>query len=412
MESKNGLKNFIYIFLISIYAVVYLLFIATKAPNYASLISMFVIIILAASAFLVYKFPKNEKTPIKNKLIWMSFIGIIVYFTIIYSVGLVAGYNRTIYSSNILKILLHILIPFISVVGIELFRYMYVRSNYTSKISLVLGTIFITLLDCVLAYYLVDKTAYGYFIFGTTVILPIIFKNIFLSYFSLKSGYESCLIFALPLALYGYIVPVVPTLGDYLTSIINVTFPSIMIIYASRLITDDLIDQEIKRLSQSIEMADKEEMEYKKRNKKFNIFKIFLIDLPIYEFIIVLVVLVSGLFVFHMLGVDTSAISDVAQRGDAVIIYKAYEQNDYNVNDVVIYKENNKYIIDRISRKQEEGNNKAALYVKTEIDQDKNINYKNISDNIIGVYVGVKIPKIAYPTIWFRDYLNGGKNEK
>ncbi|MBR6073544.1 MAG: hypothetical protein IKP76_04415 [Bacilli bacterium] len=412
MESKNGLKNFGYLIIICLYAVLYLFYLAPKIPNYCSLINMGFIILLTITGFFLYKFEKNDMTKVKRKIIIEVFVGMIVYFAMIYSLGLVTGYVKNIYTTRFLGIISNILIPLVSAVGIELFRYMYMRSNKMSKFSIFLGTLFLSIIDCLLLYYIVDATKYGYFIFGTTVILPVIFKNILLSYLTIKEGWEACLIYSVPMTIYGFIVPVIPNLGDYLISIINVTFPSMLIIYASRLITDDLIDQEIKRLSSSVELSDKEEVEYRKRSKKFNIFKIFLIDIPLIELIAVVVILVSGLFVYHAIGVDTSAVAEVAQRGDAVIIFKGYKQSDYNVNDIVIYKANNKYIIDRISRKQDEGNDKASLYVKKEIDQDRNIEYRNISEEIVGVYTGFKLPKIAYPTIWIRDYLSGGSNEQ
>lgn len=412
MESKNGLKNFGYLIVVSLYAVLYLFFLAPKIPNYCSLINMIFILLMVISGFFLYKFEKNDMTKVKKRIIVEVFVGMIVYFGMIYSLGIFTGYVRNIYTQRIFGILLNIIIPLVCAVGIELFRYMYMRSNKMSKFSIFLGTFFLSIIECILLYYIIDNTKYGYFIFGTTIILPAIFKNILLSYLTIKEGWESCLIFAVPMAIYGFIVPVIPNLGDYLISIINVTFPSMLIIYASRLITDDLIDQEIKRLSSSVEMADKEEVEYRKRSKKFNIFKIFLIDLPLIELIAIVVILVSGLFVYHIIGVDTSAVSDVAQRGDAVVIYKGFKQSEYNVNDIVVYKSNNKYIIDRISRKQDEGNNKASLYVKKEIDQDRNIEYKNISGEIVGIYNGFKIPKIAYPTIWIKEYLTGGNNNE
>ena len=412
MESKNGLKNFGYLIIICLYAALYLLYLAPKMPNYCSLISMIFIIVMTIAAIPLYGFEKNDMTKVKKRIIVEVFVGMIVYFAMIYSLGIVTGYVKNVYTNRIFGILTNIIIPLVCTVGIEVFRYSYMRSNKMSKMYIFLGTFFITILDIILCYYIVDQTKYGYFIFGTTVILPVIFKNILLTYLTIKEGWESCLIYAIPMTIYGYIVPVIPNLGDYLISVINVTFPSLLIIYASRLITDDLIDQEIKRLSTSIEREDKEEIEYRRRSKKFNIFKIFLIDLPIIEILAILVILVSGLFVYHAIGVDTSEVQDVAARGDAVIIYKGYKQSDYNVNDIVIYKSNNKYIIDRISRKQDEGNGKAALYVKVEIDQDKNIEYRKISDEIVGKYAGIKVPKIAYPTIWIRESLNGGKNEQ
>ena len=410
MENKNGFKNFSYFLVILAYAVVYIMYLAPTIPGYCLYVNAGVVVLLILPAFLLYKFEKNEMTKVKKKLIIEVFVGIIVYFTMIFSLGIITGFAQNIYSTRIVGILLNISIPLVCTVGMELFRYMYMRSNKYSKFSIFLGTLMLSIMDIIILYYIIDQTKYGYFTFGTTIVLPMIFKNILLSYLTIKEGWESCLIYAVPMSIYVYIIPVVPNLGNYLISVINVTFPAMLIIYSSRLITDDLIDQEIKRLSASVERSDKEELEYKRRSKRFNIFKIFLVDLPVMELLAVLVILVSGLFVYHAIGVDTSAVSDVAQRGDAVVIYKGFKEEDYNVNDIVVYKSNNKYIIDRISRKQSEGNGNASLYVKVEIDQDRNIEYREISDDILGIYAGFRVPKIAYPTIWIKEYLHGESN--
>ena len=71
------------------------------------------------------------------------------------------------------------------------------------------------------------------FVLVTTVILPIMVKNMLLGYLTYEVGYKPCLIYRLLLEIYVYLVPYLPNFGDYLTSMFGVCLPLVVYIYSS-----------------------------------------------------------------------------------------------------------------------------------------------------------------------------------
>ena len=52
------------------------------------------------------------------------------------------------------------------------------------------------------------------------------------------------------------------------------------------------------------------------------------------------------------------------------------------------------------------------LYITTEKNEGKEDTYRLLSDDeILGKYNNFKVSKVAYPTIWFREFIKGDVNE-
>nr|MCR4581646.1 hypothetical protein [Bacilli bacterium] len=223
---------------------------------------------------------------------------------------------------------------------------------------------------------------------------------------TIKGGYQSCLVYVIPLGIFKYLVPVLPALGDYLNCIINITLPALIYVYASRLVTDDLLKKEVRRLIDSNDPKLNELVLNKKFKRKVNLFKIFAIDIPLMIIFGIFVTLISGIYMYHLIGVDTSAITPTISRGDAIMIYKGTDNKEYKVNDIVVYKSGDKLIVDRIAKVSANENGNNSLYVKSAIEDDE-IKYSEITNEIIGKYNNFRVPKVAYPTIWFKDKVRG-----
>ena len=406
MKNEKRLNNFILLYVIIAYAIVYFAAIVRFLPNYAALINLGVIVTITVAGYFIYKFEKNELEGIKKRILYEMFIAIFVYFSLIYLLGIVTGFYQNPYSMRLAKLFTNSIVPLITVVCLELFRYMYMSKNKTNKGYMVFGTFVITVFDIIISFYLFDLTLFNFFTFITVTVLPIIFKNVVLTYITTKGGYQSCLVYVVPLGIFKYLVPVLPALGDYLNCIINITLPSLIYLYASRLVTDDLLNKEVRRLAAVNDPKLKELILNKKLKKKVNLFKVFAIDIPLMIIFGIFVTLISGIYMYHLIGVDTSAVTPTISRGDAIIIYKNLKNTDYKVNDIVVYKADDKLIVDRIAKisANEDGSN--SLYVKSEIEEDE-IKYKEISKSIIGRYNNFRVPKVAYPTIWFKDKVKG-----
>ncbi len=392
MSEKKKKYNFIILLSIFIYVLLYFTLIIKYIPNYSSFINCFFIFGITYISYLIYGFQKYSLNKIRKKILCEVFIAIFIYFTIYYILGLFTGYLANSYSLNILSIIKNSILPLISIGSLEIFRYIFISSNRDLKKYIPLITIAVILLDVVLNFYFFDFTLARLFIFISVTILPIIFKNIVLSYLSYQVGYEPCLVYVIPLCIYQYCVPVVPNLGNYLTCIINISLPSMIFIYAARMIAEYL-DEENK--------------------KGLNILKVFLLDIPLVFFFTILVGLISGHFVYHLIGVDASSMQPRIKRGDAVMLNKSYAYDDYEKGDIIAYISGDKIIIDTISKKDTDPNGYVRLYITTEINEDKEDTYHLLTqEEIIGKYNNFKISKIAYPTIWFKEFIRGDINEK
>lgn len=391
MSEKKKIYNFIILLSIFIYGLLYFTLIIKYIPDCANIINCTFIIGLAYISYVIYGFQKYSLNKIRKKIICEVFIAIVLYFTIYYMLGLFTGYLANSYSLNILSIIKNSILPLLSITALEIFRYIFISSNRDLKKYIPIVTIAIIIFDIILNFYFFDLTLAKLFVFISVTILPIIFKNIVLSYLSYQVGYEPCLVYVIPLCIYQYCVPVVPNLGNYLTCIINISLPSMIFIYAARMIAQYL-DEE--------------------NNNGLNIIKVFLLDIPLLLFFTILIGLISGHFVYHLIGVDASSMQPRINRGDAVMLNKSYAYEDYEQGDVIAYISDNKIIIGEISKKDTDLNGYVRLYITTEINEDKEDTYHLLTqEEIIGKYNNFKISKIAYPTIWFKEFIRGDINE-
>ena len=390
MSKSRKRNNIIIIGLILVYVLAYALFIFKDFIKYIKIINCVFISLVAVASYFMYGFQQCSINKIRKKIIIEVAVAVLLYFIIIYTLGIFTGYLKNIYSLRFISIIKNGLPPLISVIAIELFRYIFVSSNRDSKKTIVLATIVITLFDMAMNYYKIDHTLVALFIYFTVKALPIIFKNIVLSYLTYQVGYHSCLIYVIPLCIYKYTVPAFPNLGNYLTCVINITLPSLIYIYSARMISDNLNGKE----------------------NYLRIIKVILFDIPLILFFTISIGLISGYFRYHLIGVDTSAISPKINRGDAVMIFKDLKYDEYNENDIIAYKQDDKIIINRISKKEEDENGYIKLYITTEINEGEDDTYQVLSEEqIIGRYNNFKIAKIAFPTIWFKEHIKGDVNE-
>ena len=393
MSNRRRISNGVILSILFLYVLGYFLFIYKSADNYTSLVNGVFISFILFISYILYGFQKCEINDIRSKIIKIVFFGILLYFTVIYLLGLFTGYGRNVFSSEIVSVIKNSLVPLITVIILELFRYIFISSNKDSKILIYLFSFLIILLDIEINYVSIDGKLLDIFVYLTVSVLPIIFKNILLSYLSYQVGYHSNILYVVPLCLYTYVIPYKPNLGNYLTCVSGITLPSLLYIYSSRTISDKLND--------------------KKKNSVLRIIKVVLFDIPLIVFFTIVIGLISGYFKYHLIGVNTSAIKPIVKRGDAVLINKGIDYFDYEVGDIIAYKSGKKIIIDKITKKKKDKNGYDKIYVTKEINKGTNDSYKIIKeDYLLGKYVDFKISKIAYPTIWFKELIGGDINEE
>ncbi len=390
MSEERKKNNTIIFSLIIAYILIYFLIIFSFIPNLAPLINGGFIIVLTIVSYFMYGFQHCGLNKIRKKIIIEVIIGLIIYFSLIYLLGQITGYMKNAYSLKFISIIRNSILPLISIVSFEFFRYIFISANKDSKELIIYFTIALILFDIVLNFYGVTPTLVAVYVYLSVKVLPLIFKNLVLSYITYQTGYHSCIIYVIPLCLYKFIMPYIPNIGNYLYAILDITLPSLIYIYASKMIANNLNE----------------------KRTTWEIIKIFIINIPLTVIFIIFIGLISGIFKYHLIGINTSKIESKIKRGDAVIVNKKYKYENYKEGDIIVYKKENKLIIDEITKKDKDEEGNTILYITIEYNEDEEDTYKEINKEIlVGKYNGFRISKIAYPTIWFSEFIKGDVHE-
>lgn len=378
--NKKNINNIILISLLFIYVLFYRLVLFNKYLSYSESISASVILFITFIAIVRLGFKKNKTTILKRNVTNLSITIIILFFAISYGIGCVVGFLKNSYSLTFSAILNNILSPIIIIVCTELFRYTVINSNKNKKSLIVIYTILITLFELAISVRTINfLDITGLFKITTATILPIISKNIVLSYLNYHVGYVPGLVYRLIMDLYVYIMPIVPDLGDYINSMVGIVLPFIIYIYSSRMIA-----------------------EYNKEEKEFTQDKFRLTDIPALLFIIILVILISGYFPYSIMGIGSGSMTPVIRKGDAVIIHKVEKESELKVGDVIAFYNKGKTIVHRLVEIVDENGTKFYC-TKGDANQSRD-NIKLQFKDIKGV-VKLKIPFIAYPSIYWTEFI-------
>lgn len=377
---KEKFKSVILSLILIIYIIIYQTLILNNLLKYSESLSASLILIVMFLSILLFGFRKDNANRLKKLVLYKTIIMVIAYFLITYLCGLVIGFNKNVYSTSPLLLINNIFMPIVIVIGTEIYRY--VVCSTRSKSEIVITTIALTIFEIFISmrfrYLLAVTSAFKY---TTIIIIPIIIKNIFLTYLTKHGGLRSTIVYRLLIDTYILFVPLVPAFSDYLNSMIKICLPILSFIYIS--ITVDSYNEAIV-----------------KNNKKsrVSIVNIFLISV-----LIIFIYLVSGIFTYTILGVASNSMLPTISKGDAVIIRKLEGYRELKVGDVIAYNNsiNGKIIIHRIVEIKKD-DNKEKIYV-TKGDANKSVDtYKVTYKKIKGV-VRLKIKYIAIPSIYLKE---------
>ncbi len=382
--SKRNVKNCFLILTIFVYAIIYRLFIFTHALKYSESITAAVIILLTFFAIKLLGFQKNKKTKIKQYITNVTITIIVLFFVLSYGLGLVVGFLKNAYSLTFPSIIDNIFSPIVIIIGSEIFRYVIVSSNKDKKYVVVLATIAITIFELAFSVKALNNTDYvGLFKVFTSTVLPIISKNIVLSFLAYQVGYIPGLVYRLVMDIYVFVMPIVPDLGDYLSSMIGIGLPFVIYIYASRSL--DEYNNNVERTF---------------GNETFR-----LVDIPLYGFLVLLICLISGLFPYYIIGVGSESMEPKIKKGDAVIIHKV-KAKDLKEGQVIAFKVKDKTIIHRLVQIEKVD---GVTYYRTKGDANNSRDNIALTKESIKGVVAMDIPYIAYPTIYLTEFLNGDR---
>ena len=370
--------------LLSFMAIVLLInsFVTKIFSRYSICAFIFIMVIIA---YLLLGIEK-EKSRYNKDIILSLIIYIAIYYITTYLFGLFIGFNKNIYSLNLLLILKNIVPLILLILLSELLRYIInskIKDNY---ILLGLSIFVFTLVDITIT---IPATNFNSFydtlkVFGL-FILPSLSKNYLFTYMTVKVSYRPNLVYRYLMEIPRYILPIIPSFGVYIESVIYISFPIIVFI----MIYNDFK----KRDRKNIIINSK-----KRKNIEF-----------IYYIVIVLLItivsLVSGYFKYQAIVIATGSMTPNINKGDMVIIEKVKPEDAEKLKEgeVLAFKREDKIVVHRIYKIYKSG---EEIFFKTKGDHNNAPDgYLIEAKEIIGT-VKFNVRYVGYPTVALYEKIN------
>lgn len=344
-------------------------------------LNTFIWFIFVTYSFLFIKNYKRKARNLINRL-QVLFIIITIYLIIYFLLGLITGYNKSIYNHSFIGIISNIYIYILPAIFKEYIRTSLVNKN---KFNFLFAIILFTISDLNINSFITsDKSLIFNRIFE--IGLTMFARNTFLTFLACTSGFLCNLMYLMPLLLFQLIIPIFPSFNWYINSVLNIILP-----FISFIILNNLDIKSTNRIS--------------KRRVKTNSMVRYIPTVILVSFIFMFML---GIFKYQIIAIMSNSMNPIYYRGDAVIVEKISSISDLKVDDIIEYKINDIYVLHRIVA-IEQYNNGNVLYI-TKGDSNTNIDKEKVKfSQIIGI-VRVVIPKLGYPSVLLNEYFNKGEN--
>lgn len=378
---KRDFRSIYLLLSLILYALLYRFIIVKYFLRLSSVLTATFLLVLFFISYFLLGFQKNKMNSIRKETSTMIVICVLLYFILIYGIGFFTGFLKNSYSMNIITMIGNVFSPLFIIIFEELFRYNLIRANKDKKYIVVLTAACLIIFDLCINLFIKDYAYDVIFVQITTIGLPIFVKHCVMTYLSLELGYIPILFYRIMVEIYIYIVPVIPDIGNYFISMLGIIMPLIIFVYCSRMLK---------------EYYNGVERDFGK--KMFSI-----ADVPIALIIVVLMILVSGVFRYQLIGVASGSMNPVIKKGDAVMIDQKILVNDLKTGDIIAYKKDNLIIIHRIVNINIEDD---IVIFSTKGDannteDDIKLNIDDIKGKVI-----FDVPYIAWPSVYLSELFN------
>lgn len=375
MNSKRSIYIWEIFILIYLLFSLYIIISPFKYYNYFNYLEALIWFILFIIILITNGFPKDNGfykiLGIKNAIIYC-----ILYIIIVFVLGLFTGFSYSIYSHTITGLFNNIFPVLIMVTTRELIRYIILKKSYKNYKSIIFITCIFILYDLIFSLSLYNfNNSKEIFLFICLEFFSIVARNSLFTYISYNISVVPTLILSSVLEIIWYISPIIPSLGDYITSVLGIILPYYLYI----------------KYKKMIEYNSKTDI-----NKHHN----FGIKIPIMLFIIVIFLLIAGIGKYKMIAIGSDSMNPIYYRGDAVI-YEKVKSTNISKDDILVFKSDNMIITHRVVDIIKKGN---EIYFRTKGDNNKEFDSTLVSSNDVYGKVLYIVKYIGYPTVLLQEY--------
>lgn len=329
---------------------------------------------------------RKNKSRIESDVILSILAYLGFYYLITYILGYFVGFNRNVYSREIIMIFKNTFPVIMFIILSEFLRYNINFRARDNKLLLFISFLAFVLITNTLTFNDLAKTGYSDAMVVVKqlglFILPSITTNILLTFMSMKVGYKSNIIYRLLTEIPLYILPIFPNFGDYLEAVLRLSLPIVFYIWLYRYL-------EKKKSKKKV---------YAEKRRVFTLFR-FNVGL----LCVILVYFISGLFKYQALVIATGSMKPSIGIGDVVIVNKKdwEKQNSLRPGEVLAYRKDNMVICHRIIQVVRSG--QEVFYV-TKGDNNEVADTLMVKRSQIVGIVKYKVRYVGYPTVLLNGY--------
>ena len=371
---KNTMKSYLLVAMLALFEIAKI-FIFGKSLSVSSseIILTIFWVSLCFLSLLLLKYPKDN-SQFKNTVTKTVIACLLCTILVTYILGLFVGFTNNIFSMKLVNILKNVSLIFVIAVAREIIRYVVAKNCQMTKKPIVILTIAFILVEIINQYTSTFIMGFeGYFLFVCRVVITTISAEIMLSYLAYHFGIKPCLTYAIPIAIYPYVLPLIPDVGDFIYSTIFLLLPFLIYILTIGI---------VKYMNK-----EKESYNTNYRNLFYG---------PIFVFLCVVVILVSGVFKYKMIAIATGSMSPTYNRGDAVIYRKIDDVSDLKKGMIIAYVKDNRIVTHRIV-KIIQSNNTIEIKTKGDFNEVPD-DYTIEGEDVLGE-VKYVVKYIGYPTV-------------
>ena len=309
------------------------------------------------------------------------FIATLFYIIIYFLSGLMFGFAHTVYSHDLLSLLLNIYQMILPIIFIEYTRSYVINSHSDNSLYVIFFTaIFILLEINYPRLYSEFSNVERLFQYIASFILPIIFGNVLYTNLTRTGGYKLVLIYRVTLQFIYLITPIFPSHDWFVMGVSGILAPSI------------------------IYMALKFELNKKVLRDKKDIRKAkSKLYIPFIIVMIVFVLFMTGFLSTSPIAILSNSMSPYYSRGDVVVYRKIDEDTLKNIEkgNIIVYSKEGQLIVHRVIDIYEKN---GVYFFITKGDANKDKDFDPVGEeDVIGVYK-FHVKYIGFPAVWLNEF--------